>query len=46
MKASNQFKVFAGTHRFAVLKLIIDTTIKNSQNALHALSVLTKFAAE
>jgi transposase len=32
MKVSNQFRALAGAHRFAVLRSIIDTTIKNSQN--------------
>jgi transposase len=40
MKVSNQFRAFAGAHRFAVLRSIIDTTIKNSQNVLEALSLL------
>lgn len=44
MKVSNQFKAFAGAHRFAVLRSIIDTTIKNSQNVLEALSLLNTFA--
>ena len=43
MKVSNQFKAFAGAHRFAVLRSIIDTTIKNSQNVLAALSLLHTF---
>jgi len=43
MKVSNQFKAFAGAHRFAVLRSIIDTTIKNSQNVLAALSLLPTF---
>ncbi len=46
MKVSNQFKVFAGAQRFAVLRSVIDTTIKNSQNVLQALCELAKFAAE
>lgn len=46
MKVSNQFKVFAGAYRFAVLQSVIDTTIKNSQNVLQALSHLANFAAE
>lgn len=46
MKVSNQFKVYAGAQRFAVLRSVIDTTIKNSQNVLDALSFLAKLAAE
>lgn len=46
MKVSNQFKSFAGAHRFAVLRSIIDTTIKNSQNVLEALSLLPNLAGE
>ena len=32
MKVSSQFRSFEGAHRFAVLRSVIDTTIKNSQN--------------
>lgn len=46
MKVSNQFKSFDGAHRFAVLRSIIDTTIKNSQNVLKALSLLPNLASE
>ena len=46
MKVSNQFKAFAGAHRFAVLRSVIDTTIKNSQNVLQALSLLPTLDAE
>ncbi len=42
MKVSGQFKVFAGAHRFAVLRSVIDTAIKNSQNVLEALCLLSK----
>ncbi|MFH1161536.1 MAG: IS66 family transposase [bacterium] len=42
MKVSGQFKTFAGAHRFAVLRSVIDTTIKNSQNVLEALCLLSK----
>ena len=44
MKVSNQFRSIAGAHRFAVLRSIIDTTIKNSQNVLEALSLLPTLA--
>jgi len=46
MKVSNQFKSFAGANRFAVLRSIIDTTIKNSQNVLEALCLLPNLAGE
>jgi transposase len=46
MKVSNQFRAFAGAHRFAVLRSIIDTTIKNSQNVLEALSLLPNLARD
>lgn len=45
MKVSGQFKAFAGAHRFAVLRSIIDTAIKNSQNVLDALCLLSKMPA-
>lgn len=40
MKVSNQFKSLDGAQSFAVLRSVIDTTIKNSQNVLNALSSL------
>ena len=40
MKVSNQFKSFTGAYRFAVLRSVIDTTIKNSQNVFGALCQL------
>ena len=40
MKVSSQFKILAGANRFAVLRSIIDTSIKNSQNVLDALCLL------
>ncbi len=46
MKVSNQFNAFAGAHRFAVLRSVIDTTIKNSQNVLVALGLLSNLAVE
>jgi len=45
MKVSGQFKAFAGAHRFAVLRSVIDTAIKNSQNVLDALCLLSKMPA-
>jgi transposase len=44
MKVSNQFKAFEGANRFAVLRSVIDTAIKNSQNILGALTNLANFA--
>ena len=43
MKISNQFKSFEGAHSYAVLRSIIDTTIKNSQNVLETLVNLANF---
>jgi len=45
MKVSNQFKSLDGAQGFAILRQVIDTTIKNSQNVLEALSSLAKLAA-
>lgn len=42
MKVSSQFRAFAGAHRFAVLRSVIDTAIKNSQNVSDALCLLSK----
>jgi hypothetical protein len=46
MKVSNQFKIQEEAHRFAVLRSVIDTAMKNSQNILDALNLLPNFAAE
>lgn len=46
MKVSSQFRSFAGAHRFAVLRSVIDTAIKNSQNVLEALCLLAKLPAQ
>lgn len=46
MKVSGQFKSMEGAHRFAVLRSVIDTAIKNSQNVLEALCVLSMMPAE
>lgn len=43
MKVSNQFKSFEGAYSYAVLRSVIDTTIKNSQNVLRALVNLANF---
>lgn len=46
MKVSNQFNAFEGARRFAVLRSVIDTTIKNSQNVLQAFRLLPNLAGE
>ena len=46
MKVSNHFKAFEGANRFAVLRSVIDTIIKNSQNVLEGLSLLNIFVVE
>ena len=43
MKVSNQFKTLTGANRFAIIRSVIDTTIKNSQNVLQALTLLPNF---
>jgi transposase/uncharacterized coiled-coil protein SlyX len=40
-KISGQFKIFTAAENFAILRSIIDTTIKNEQNVLQALSVIS-----
>ena len=42
MKVSGQFKAFEGAYRFSVLRSVIDTAIKNSQNVLDSLCLLSK----
>jgi transposase len=46
MKVSGQFRRLAGANRFAVLRSIIDTAIKNNLNPLKALITTAKYAAE
>ena len=46
MKVSGQFKSFEGAQRYAVLRSVVDTTIKNSQNVLEALNLLSLIPAE
>ena len=46
MKVSSQFKSLEGAQHFAILRSVIDTTIKNSQNVLEALACLANLAAE
>lgn len=40
MKISNQFKSFDFANHYAVIRSVIDTTIKNSKNVFNALSCL------
>lgn len=42
-KISGQFKIFSAAENFAILRSIIDTAIKNNQNVLQALSVITYY---
>lgn len=46
MKVSNQFKTLEGAKRFAILRSVVDTTIKNSQNVLNAFFNLSYYSAE
>ena len=45
-KISGQFKSSAGADGFAVLRSVIDTTIKSGQNVLNALSLIAKLSTE
>jgi len=38
MKISNQFKSFEFANYYAIVKSVVDTTIKNSMNVFEALS--------
>ncbi len=42
-KISGQFKIFSAAENFAILRSIIDTAIKNNQNVLQALTVITDY---
>lgn len=42
MKISNQFKSFEFANHYAIIRSVIDTTIKNSKNVFQALSCLAK----
>lgn len=44
-KVSGQFRSEDGARRFAILRSVIDTTIKNTQNVFEALTLLIKFEA-
>lgn len=41
-KISGQFKTEKGAREFAIIRSVIDTTIKNGQNVLEALSLIAK----
>jgi transposase len=45
-KISGQFKSAHGADNFAILRSIIDTTIKSGQNVLNALSLIAKLGTE
>jgi transposase len=45
-KVSGSFRSEQGATRFAVLRSVIDTTIKNSQDVFASLNLLTKFIPE
>lgn len=45
-KVSGQFRSERGATRFAILRSVIDTTIKNTQNVFDALSLLANLAPE
>ncbi len=45
-KISGQFKSAKGADGFAVLRSVIDTTIKSGQNVLNALSLIAKLGTE
>ncbi|MEJ7678246.1 MAG: IS66 family transposase [Segetibacter sp.] len=42
-KVSGQFRSEDGARRFAILRSVIDTTIKNTQNVFDALTLFTKY---
>ena len=46
MKVSTQFKSWEGAQRFAVLRSVVDTAIKNSQNVLNVFASLANLPAE
>ena len=45
-KISGQFKSAAGAKGFAILRSVIDTTIKSGQNVLNALALIAKLGTE
>jgi len=45
-KISGQFKSTDAAYRFAILRSIIDTSIKSGQNVVNALSLIAKLETE
>ena len=45
-KVSGQFRTERGAHRFAVIRSVIDTTLKNAENVLTALYLICNFVPE
>lgn len=45
-KISGQFKSVEGAHCFAIIRSVIDTTLKSGQNILAALSLIANFGTE
>ena len=45
-KISGQFKTLESANLFAILRSVIDTTIKNGQNVLNALKLIANFGTE
>ncbi|MDQ3190017.1 MAG: IS66 family transposase, partial [Bacteroidota bacterium] len=45
-KISGQFKSLEGADIFAIIRSVIDTTIKSGQNVLLALSLISKLDTE
>ncbi len=45
-KISGQFKSTDGANGFAILRSVIDTTIKSGQNVLNALTLIAKLGTE
>jgi capsular polysaccharide biosynthesis protein len=45
-KISGQFKSSHGASGFAILRSVIDTTIKSGQNVLNTLALLAKLVGE
>ena len=45
-KISGQFKTLENANLFAILRSVIDTTIKNGNNVLNALHLIATFGTE
>ena len=46
VKVSGQYRSLRGAERFAIIRSVIDTTIKNTQNIFPALTLLANFVPE